>query len=258
MGSGKKIVEILWTGGWDSTFRMVELSRMDVRVKPIYLHGDNRLSEVYERRAMDDILKALRRREETIAEILDVEDVNIADIPANKEITDAYNVLHKDTGLGSQHEYLARFAAIHPGIELGHELGVSQEGHLTKALNKWCHMEPNPEGSGYIFVKEKSTREGNLVLGNFTYSIMDKTEKDMAELIKEWGYDDIMCMTWFCHSPINGSPCGVCHPCQVKLGSGMDFLLPYSAVRRNRKFKKYKKYFGEEIAKRLARLNKED
>ncbi len=257
MGSGKKIVEILWTGGWDSTYRMVELSRMDVRVKPIYLHGDNRLSEVYERRAMDDILRALRRREETIAEILDVEDVNIADIPTNKEITDAYKILHKDTGLGSQNEYLGRYAAIHPGIELGLEKAVSQEGHVTRTLNKWCYMEPNPEG-GCTFVKEKSTREGALVLGNFTYPIRDKTEVEMLENIREWGYEDIMSMIWFCHSPINGTPCGVCHPCQVKAESGMDFLLPYSAKQRNRKFKKLRKSFGEEIAKRTARRIKTD
>ena len=38
-----KKVKVLWTGGFDSTFRVTQLSRMDVEIEPYYL-SDGRLS----------------------------------------------------------------------------------------------------------------------------------------------------------------------------------------------------------------------
>lgn len=34
----KNKVNILWTGGWDSTYRMIELSRKELDVNPIYIY----------------------------------------------------------------------------------------------------------------------------------------------------------------------------------------------------------------------------
>ena len=47
MSNKKQEVEIFWTGGYDSTFRVVQLSRMDVVIRPYYL-SDNRIAESYE------------------------------------------------------------------------------------------------------------------------------------------------------------------------------------------------------------------
>ena len=52
----KKTVNLLWTSGWDSTYRLVELSRMDVRVQPIYVTGMGRPSEQRELQAQKEIL----------------------------------------------------------------------------------------------------------------------------------------------------------------------------------------------------------
>lgn len=52
----KGTVNILWTGGWDSTFRVVELSRMEgITIQPVYVIDPNRKSVPYELRAMDNI-----------------------------------------------------------------------------------------------------------------------------------------------------------------------------------------------------------
>ena len=63
----KKTVNLLWTSGWDSTYRLVELSRMDVRVQPIYVTGMGRPSEQRELQAQKEILEALAQKKETIA-----------------------------------------------------------------------------------------------------------------------------------------------------------------------------------------------
>lgn len=47
----------------------------------------------------------------------------------------------------------------------------------------------------------------------------------MLKIIRKWGYEDVMKHIWFCHAPINGKPCGFCHPCEVKMESSMEWLL---------------------------------
>lgn len=71
-----------------------------------------------------------------------------------------------------------------------------------------------------------------LVLGNFKFPIIDKTELEMKRNIEMWGYKEVMKNIWFCHTPFYGKPCGLCHPCEVKIQSGMEFLLPKSALKR--------------------------
>ena len=61
MEENNKIVRILWTGGWDSTYRIVELSRQDKVVEPIYVYGDQRTSEKKEINAMKEILSQIKK-----------------------------------------------------------------------------------------------------------------------------------------------------------------------------------------------------
>jgi len=53
------IVHVLWTGGWDSTYRIVELSRTEVSILPIYCCDPERESTTEERKVMLRILDAL-------------------------------------------------------------------------------------------------------------------------------------------------------------------------------------------------------
>ena len=51
--------KILWTGGWDSTFRVIELSRKNVVIQPIYVLDSGRKSTDYELKAIDKIIQDL-------------------------------------------------------------------------------------------------------------------------------------------------------------------------------------------------------
>lgn len=233
MMCNKQTVNLLWTGGWDSTYRLVELSRKFITIQPIYVYGDGRLSEYYERVAMQKILKGLQARTETIATILSTKFIHLDMIPQNKEITNAYQQINIDTKLGSQHEWLARLAYIYPGLEIGTEAGSPETSRIINSIQKYGGgVVKDSFNENYILNPIKSTKEGMLVLGNFKYPIIDKTEIDMKRNISAWGYEDIMDYIWFCHTPIYGKPCGICHPCEVKIESGMENLLPKSAIRR--------------------------
>ncbi len=249
---GVEPVRILWTGGWDSTFRIIELSRMQVTIEPVYVRDPGRESIGYETKAMDLIIRMLKERQETKAVFLPVRQIELADIPENKEITDAYEKAAADTGLGRQHEWLARLGMMIPGMELGTENGGVETSHIQMAIRKYASMKF--QGTNGEIDCEKSSKEGVLLFGWFRFPIITRTEKDMERQIRQWGYEDIMKHIWFCHSPINGSPCGFCHPCHVKMESGMEWLLPREAEKNYKRQIKIEKFLGVRAASLYSRI----
>ena len=132
------------------------------------------------------------------------------------------------------------------------EAGSPKTSHILTAIEQYCKLDI--ADNTCIVNLAESTKEGNLVLGWFKYPIITRTELDMLKQIKEWGYEDIMQMIWFCHTPINGTPCGMCHPCEVKIKSDMAFLLPDSAQKRYRHFQFINKTFGNVCANAYKKL----
>lgn len=246
-GMENKVVEILWTGGWDSTFRVVELSRMEgVILQPIYVEDKKRGSVPYELKAMDDIVSLLKKKSETKADFLPIIRIDKDEIPENEEITKAYRLFKEEADMGIQHDWLARLALDHPGMELCIEKALGEHAPIRQSINR--HGKLIDTGDGYVVDKENSSKELNLVLGNLRLPIFDKTELDMQRLIKEWGYEDVMSHIWFCHTPINGLPCGLCSPCTTKMTSKMEFLLPEASQKRNIRMRFIEKRFGKKAA----------
>lgn len=232
-------IKILWTGGWDSTYNLVEKSRKPVTIQPIYVSDDGRINESFERKAMDEILKVISAKEETKATILPVEFIDKNVIPPNKEITEAFNIIHEKTNLGTQHEWLARLTYQYKDIEIGTEAGDVSCSRILSAIDKFCKLVQSESKEYYYVDLQKSTREGALVFGNFRFPIIDKTELDMRNNIEDWGYQDVMNLIWFCHWPVWGKPCGLCHPCEVKIESNMEQLLSETALKRYKRKNKF-------------------
>lgn len=246
----KQIVNILWTGGWDSTYRIIELSRMNTQIQPIYVTGDNRCSEIYERKAMDNIVRLLKEHPQTKAVFLPILFIEKDSIEENSAITEAYYRVKKETNLGSQHEWLARYAYYHPNLEIGTEAGEPETSHIIDAIMKFGKLKKLNDT--YILDKNESTEDGLLVLGNFSFPIIDKYETDMLANIQTWGYQKIMKEIWFCHNPIDGKPCGLCHPCAVKMESHMEFLLPEISRKRYSVQRRIKKILGIRLAEAIC------
>lgn len=253
MEKGDQVIKILWTGGWDSTYRIVELSRQDKVVEPIYIYGDQRTSEKKEINAMKEILFQIKKRRETRANFKPIRFVSKDSIPSNSEITNAFNRISKETNLGSQHEWLARLAFINPGLEIGTEFAPLEVSNILTAINKYGNLIFDESQNTYILDKDSSSNDGLFVLGNFSFPIIKMTGKQMRENIESWGYQDIMKKVWVCHTPILGKPCGVCHPCKLKIETGMKFLMPPKAINRykNRDKEPFKTIYN--IEKRICR-----
>ncbi len=239
-------VELFWTSGWDSTYRLVELSREDVIVEPIYITEMGRESESIEIERHSIILNELRKKKETKATLLPVRYVRQSEIPQNIDISNAFNFIRNEVGLGVQYEILALYAAMNPGIEIGSEGGEPGTLRMTRALCEFGGMEI--KGNEFTLHPDKATTEGRLVLGNMKYPIIDKPETVMRDNIVKWGYEDIMSHIWFCHNPINGRQCGLCRACEVKMETQMEFLLDEDAQKRYRIRERLRKLFGKRAA----------
>ena len=59
----RQTVNLLFTGGWDSTFRLLQLSEYPIIVQPIYIVEYFRASAKHEQRTMRKIIEAVRKRD---------------------------------------------------------------------------------------------------------------------------------------------------------------------------------------------------
>lgn len=222
----KKIHNLLWTGGLDSTYRLAELSFLDVVVQPFYIiDPKGRASEIKEREAMSKILKLLRVHPKCKAEIKDVIFINGQDIPQNAEISESYNLMKERYALGSQYEWLARFA---DSENLDLELGILTDfagSKIGKALSNECEVI-NSTDAGYCIDIEKSSQDGINVFKHMRFPLIGISKIQEVENLKKWEMMDIAKSTWFCHNPVLGMPCGQCNPCKDALNEGMEWRVP--------------------------------
>ncbi len=254
-GDSLNEIKVLWTGGFDSTYRIIELSMRDVTIQPIYVKDSKRTSMKYELKAMDDIVNLLLHKEKTKAKILPIKQIELEKIPENKEIFQAYELFKKEAEMGIQHEWLARLALEYNGLEICIEKALGEHTPIRSSILKYGKLIDT--GDGFIIDKENSSKELNLILGNLRLPIFEKTELKMMEDIKKWGYEDVISHIWFCHSPIKGKPCGLCNPCNTKYDSQMYFLLSPKAIKRCKRRKKIKKIFGstgEKVYKKIISM----
>ena len=231
----KKIkVEMLWTAGMDSTFRLVQLSKMNnVEVQPYYVKG-KRKSTSTEIKHMDLILDSLSKKEATVATILKPIIIELDSIVMDEKIVESHTKFNQYMWLGMQYKYLASFAKDHKGLEISIERDEDREYAFQEKGMVFNPVETNI-GVKYVIDKD-ADKNAYTIFKDFTFPISTFTKKQEFELMSEWGYEDIIKLTWFCHTPIKDKPCGYCKPCLQCVEEGLSFRLDKAALRRN-KFK---------------------
>ena len=237
-----RIHRVLWTGGFDSTYRMIELALQDVIVEPVYVVNPIRRSRNIELSAMKTMLEMLRDSRRFRAEIRDIKVINREDIRISDEIHEAYDRLHESYGIGPQYEWLAPLSKDIDNLEICIEKAPEGRLHSRDAII---------DGS----------KDSETIFGDFVLPIFDITEEEMVKNVKSWGCEDITSHIWFCNHPLesgmHGSgglhagyePCGLCHPCRIKVESGMNKLLPTAALSRYHSMRLIEQEQGNEAAR---------
>lgn len=251
------LVKILWTGGYDSSYRMIQLSGMPITVQPYYLR-DERRSEHHELMAIKQIRADIEKHPETRCTILNPIIESVKDIKPDLSISKAYERVSKLTGIGSQYDFIARFATKVPGLELC--LEKCYKGKASDCIAAFAKVEKIAENGieYYQMIENQTDADVYKLFGNlrFPVPLYHTTKLQMAEEYKRLGYGDTMLKTWFCHTPVNNQPCGICNPCKSVIEEGLSFRIPPQGIRRFDRQQKYGKqlwYIYSEKAKKAVK-----
>lgn len=222
-------VDLLWTGGWDSTFRLLQLVVAEGRsVRPHYIEVPVREGSAYELVAMRAIRDGIERRAlgDLLAPLQTVVEDDITPDPRTRPWIEALRARSK---LGWQYEYLSRYACevLPEGgrLELSVHLDDKAEGFLR----------PHVIRSGGTYVMRDDVADEPMHLFDpFSFPLLDFNKAEMAAAAQQGGFSDLMNLTWFCHTPHHGEPCGTCNPCIYTYHEGMGHRLPRAAHIRRR------------------------
>lgn len=215
-------VHLLWTGGWDSTYRLLDLVlRRRVSVQPWYVRDEERASTPLEISVMAAITDAIARRDPEAARLLQpIHFVDREEIAPRPELTVMCDQLH----LGSQYEWLARL--VHQQELSSFEIGIEKRSSRVYEM-LWHNVEPVEGVGGRTFRLKPAVTDPNLELfRNFEFPVLHLTKSDLRQRAQARGWVELMSMTWFCHDPRAGKPCGMCTPCMVALEEGFGERIP--------------------------------
>ena len=221
-------VNLFWTGGWDSTFRMLQLVVEQGRcVQPYYIIDPQRLSLRHEIKAMSDIEQEIYRQyPNTRGLILPTITAEVADIAYDEELEQAYQAYMKIKKSDTQFYWMSRFCKQHDIHDM--ELCTETKANPRPGQVGSYFLEPVGNGPEHRIADRYRDGIEFELSGRYRYPIYGMTKMDMKVYADKAGWTDIMAMTWFCHYPVKGRyPCGTCLPCELVLREGLGWRIPW-------------------------------
>lgn len=240
---------VLWTGGWDSTFRVLDLTILKKQeVQPFYIIDHDRLSKKVELKTMNKIKQKLEEMfPDSKGLIKETVFIQKDKIPENKNITDKFNRLIKESFMGTQYDWLARYSEANNIQNL--ELNIHKDDHAEVFVRKYVD-EISKDNDLYYTLKSNAIGTDYDLFKYYNFPLLDYTKTEMGEIAKANGFSDLMELTWFCFKPtLRGTPCGSCNPCKYTRDEGLGrrvpskFMTKYNVV-ENKIYYKIKRSLG--------------
>lgn len=233
--TSEKDRNVLWTSGYDSTFRVLYLACVEkISIQPHYIIDVDRQSSLRELQTISEIREELARLDtQAASRIKPLRITSIRDIPKNDEITDAYKRLKSKSRLGGQYDWLARYAQSNGlvGLELGMNVDDSFYGFLKGCVDPKNGSWISHDKTALLKAEEKPDLK---IFSYFNFPLLEHSKLEMRELAKKYGYITALEKAWFCFRPVNGKPCGACNPCVFAVEEGMSYRFPKSSMVRYR------------------------
>ena len=233
MPTAEPSIRLLWTAGWDSTYRLLMALLVHRKaVYPYYLTDPGRPSTPNELRAMEQIAAAFAGKYPHAAAMLHEPVVrSVADLRPDEGITARFERLRARSHLGGQYDWLARFAVQNDLSDL--ELSIHQDDRAAIFLQPHVVREDGG-GDPYFRLRDDPPDQDLRIFQYFRFPIFGQTKVDMQRDARRHGFADLMEMTWFCHIPTpGGEPCGRCNPCRYTIAEGLARRIPLRTRLRN-------------------------
>jgi hypothetical protein len=223
----EKPANLLWTSGWDSTFRLLDLLLVQKRVvQPYYIKDHKRKSLQMELKTMEKLKKMIfNKAPYTKQLLLPTKFKELQEITPCERLQQQYKRLAAKGHLGAQYEWIACFAEEVKVYDL--ELGIETRspGFFTSFVKP--EILKIAEGKTDNFkIADHPTNPDITFFQYFRFPIHELTKLDLQQIAIKHDFIDILNQTWFCHTPINEQPCGICKPCVVTMEEGLGRRIP--------------------------------
>lgn len=215
--------KLLWTGGWDSSFRLLQIVVIEKRsVQPIYVFDAERRSLAHEIRAMKKMLELTRSMFPDLSSSIGGPQFIFVDKSiGNTEVDRYFEEFRSVCHIGEQYHWLAKAAGQCGYSDL--ELCVEKDADQAAIAGTWLAIvEPYFSGVGHDCKIDVDSLDDEKIklFKYYRFPVAHLTKREMADISREYGFYDIIKHSWFCHSPILNRPCGQCQPCQLARTNG--------------------------------------
>lgn len=222
------LVRVYWTGGFDSTFRVLQATLDEGRtVVPYYLAGDidntargktRRRNRVMELRAMERVRTALQRDFPLAAARLQPL-VVVEDVPLSDETHSRMRALHRRKVVRRptcQYGSLGQYA-LRQGQPI--EIGIVRDGHSNAGIYAGIHDKVAGVGASCRLTDSALRAHPEYTLfKNCVFPLLHLQKPDMLRIAKTGGYDHLLRETWSCWYPTaNDQPCNKCLMCRERV-----------------------------------------
>lgn len=241
-------VNLLWTGGWDSTYRLLDLVlNQGLSVQPHYVVRPERNTAPIEMATMEKVKAQIAARSPAArALVLDTLFYDPRAVPDDPEIAATVERLKSSAYIGEQYISLAALAR-HNRLD-ALELCVHVDDRL------YLHLQHDVVGigGGRYRLDDRPSRPELAIFTPFIFPILLMTKVDMERAAQRSGFLDILELSWFCFAPDRkGRPCGRCHACGYTMDEGMGRRVPWQGHVRRQAYRIIRP--ARAVMRRLAR-----
>jgi hypothetical protein len=228
--SPDRSANLLWTGGWDSTFQLLRVLLLHRRrVTPFYLVDPTRPSTRVELATMERIRDRLAAHDPHTVELLaPLQSFQVEELDPDPDIEAAFAASVNEAYMGSQYGWLARFCKQRDISDM--QLCIHRDDKAHAAIEQFVYRDLADDGATtWRFDPQFADTSQYRIFRYFSFPLFETTKLDMARVAAEQGWEDLMHLTWFCHKPgKDQQPCGRCNPCLYTIEEGLGWRIPAS------------------------------
>lgn len=216
-----KPVNIFWTGGWDSTFRVLQLLIEEKRKVQPHFVVRAQASVGKEITTMIDIRRELfRNYPETRDLLLPTIYTDIAGVSEDDDIIKTVEELGKKSSFAKQYSFCSRYCKQNNISDM--ELCIKKGGAILQRIEPFLDGFEWKESSCIDDVE----KDYHKIFRYMRFPLKNLTKLDTKEIAEDRGWLNLLEMTWFCATPYKGKPCGFCGPCTYVIDEGFAERLP--------------------------------
>ena len=213
---------VLWTGGWDSTFRVIQLYKRGLILQPIYVIDHNRPSAEKEIETINILTKQITAKFINIkAKILPVKLIKRKDIPLNFYLKLIFKLIKRKRPIGKQYYWLSCLANSYDVLEQCFH--KEDRGQLI-SVDELLEIIDETGGKNWVVNPKKIGFLRSQLFKKIRFPLIYTSKLEMKKYAEEHDFIDIMNKTWFCHRS-KEKPCGECAPCKQYVIDGFGYRL---------------------------------